>query len=265
MNKDKSINQIPIIQFLLKHKWRIVIPLMFALLYWAIPRYTAEPIAVQQYIFFKSDVLTNEELKKEFFDNKERVHSSEYLKNLIIKYDLFQLERKKKVAESALINKLRNSINLDYMDYPSSNSATVWILFKKENSKNILPLSKQIMSEFEKNPNIHTEKFISNPYDANPWRNYVFFGAIMQGLFMLVIPLILLWEIPNLFYSQKTKSMVFDPIKADWQDEIREAKLKGSFLELFYIHIRYGIAYLLAVIQKSPLGDFFEFASKIAK
>lgn len=265
MSENKSINQIPILSFLNKHKWRIIIPLLFALFYWAIPRYTLEPIAVQQYIFFKSDVLTNEEIKKEFFINKEKVHSDEYLKALIIKYDLFQLERSKVVSESKLINKLRFSINLNYTDFSPASSASVWVNLKKENSKNIVPLSQQVLAEFEKNPKIHSEKFISDPYDSNSWRSTVFWGSLAQGFVFLVIPLVILWEIPNLFYSQKVKNMVFDPIKSDWLEEANEAKLEENFLKLTFVHIRYSFAFVISLIQESPFGRLFEFVNKLAR
>lgn len=265
MSENESINQIPIISFLNKHKWRIMIPLLFALFYWAIPRYMSEPIAVQQYIFFKSDVLTNEEIKKEFFINKEKVHGDEYLKALIIKYDLFQLERSKRVSESKFISKLRYSIHLSYSDYQSTNSASVWINLNKENSKNILPLSKQVLAEFEQNPKIHSEKFVSDPYDSNYYRSTIFWGSLAQGFVFLVIPLVILWEIPNLFYSQKMKDMVFDPIKSDWQEEANEAKLEKNFIKLIFVHIRYSFAFVLALIQESPFGKLFEFVYKLAK
>lgn len=265
MNADKSSNQIPLLRFLNKHKWRIILPLIFALFYFALPRYLMESIAVQQNFFFKSDYLSKDEIRKEFLGIREQTLSDESLKNLIFKYDLYKAERNDNVSESLLIEKLRRVLEIRLDDEGNNKAAVIWIHFRKENAQNIAALSDEIMSRFQQNPQIHIDKYVTEPYDANSYRNYVFFGGLLQGLVMIVIPLILLWEIPNMFYSPKTKQMVFEPLKADWQEEMIDAKLRGEMWKALQINIRYSFAFLAAMIQKSPLGDLFEFFGKFAR
>ncbi len=265
MKEDTSKNQIPILKFLNKHKWRIILPLSFSLFYLALPRYTKKIIAVQQNAFFKSSVLGEAEMIEEFSEIKEQVLSDESLKNLILKYDLYKTEREANVAENVLVEKLRNSVEIRIGNETFDRTAFIWIRFNKENSQNIAALSGEVMNQFEKNPDIHIDKYVSNPYDANVYRSYVFFGALLQGFVMLVIPLILLWEIPNMFYSPKTKEMVFEPLKSDWQNELTDAKMRKQPLKAFQINIQYSYSFIAAIIQKSPLGDLVEFVRKFAK
>jgi hypothetical protein len=92
----------------------------------------------------------------------------------------------------------------------------------------------------------------------------VFWGALLQGFTMLTIPLILIWEIPNIFFSPLTKENVFEPLKTDWQDELTNAKLQNQTWKSFEINIHYSIAFISAMIQKSPLGDLLEYVRKFA-
>ena len=265
MHKDNKDNQIPILKFLNKHKWRIILPLSFSLLYFSLPRYLREIIAVQQNVFFKSSVLSKTEINKEFSDIREQVLSDEFLENLIIKYDLYRNERENGAAKDLLLAKLKNNIEIRLDDEANNQSIYIWIHFNKENSQNIAALSNEVMNQFEKNPNIHIDKYVSEPYDANPYRNYVFFGGLLQGFVLIVIPLVLLWEIPNMLYSPKTKEMVFEPLKADWQNELSDAKLKKQPWKAIKINIEYSYAFLIASVQKSPIGDLIEFVRKVAK
>lgn len=59
--------------------------------------------------------------------------------------------------------------------------------------------------------------------------------------------------------------MVFNPLKADWQNELCEAKLRKKTWKVVQINIRYSYSFLAAMIQKSPLGDLAEFVRKFAK
>lgn len=266
MNEDKLNNQIPILRFLNKHKWRIILPLLFALFYFALPRYLTQYIAVQQNVFFKSSILSKAEMSKEFLNIREQVLSDESLKNLIFKYDLYKAEREDNVAENLLIEKLRNSVEIRLDDEAANQSFTIWIHFRKENAQNIAALSNEVMSRFEKNPNIHIDKYVTEPYDTGRYRDWVFVADIMlQGLFFLSVPLILIWEIPNIFYSPKTKEMVFEPLMSDWQSELNDAKLNNRAWDALRINICYSYAFLGTILQKSPIGDFTEFIRKFAK
>ncbi len=267
MKAKNTNNQIPIIIFLNKHKWRIILPLLYATIFWAYPRYNYYPIAVQQSLFIKSSVYNQEELRKEVAKIRDKIHSDDFLQELILKYDIYKSERSRNPEIKPLIEKVRNSITLELRDseYFAGIQYHIWISFRKENAENIAALSHEVTFQFENNPDFQINKYVSKPYDSNPWRNYVFFGGILQGLVLLVIPLILFWEIPALFYSNKTKETVFKPIISDWQVELTEAKLKNEFWKAFEINIRYSFAYLSAMIQKSPIGDLIEFVKKIAK
>lgn len=266
MNEDKLNNQIPILRFLNKHKWRIILPLLFALFYFALPRYLTQYIAVQQNVFFKSSILSKAEMSKEFLNIREQVLSDESLKNLIFKYDLYKAEREDNVAENLLIEKLRNSVEIRLDDEAATQSFTIWIHLRKENAQNIAALSNEVMSQFEKNSNIHIDKYVTEPYDTGRYRDWVFVADIMlRGLLLLSVPLILIWEIPNIFYSPKTKEMVFEPLKSDWQEELLEAKLRNQKLKAMQINFHYSYAFLAAMLQKSPIGDLMEFIGKIAK
>lgn len=260
-------NEAPIFRFLNKHKWRIILPMIFALFYFALPRYNYYPVAVQQGLFIKSSILGQNELKQETTNIKNKIHSDNFLKDLILKYDLYKTERSNNVEEKLLIEKLRNAIGVSFpeWDFEDGVQANVWISFRKENSQHIVGISTDVTAQFENVESFQVIKYVSKPYDANPWRNYVFIGALMQGFVMLVIPLILFWEIPNMFYSPRTKETVFEPLKSDWQRELYEARLRNQTWKAFEINIRYSFAYFSAMIQKSSIGDLIEFVRKIAR
>lgn len=74
-----------------------------------------------------------------------------------------------------------------------------------------------------------------------------------------------LMRITKLFYSKKTHVEVFESIVADWQVEYFEALFKKESWKARWINVRYTYAFLVAMWQKSPLGDLIEFIRKIAK
>jgi hypothetical protein len=259
-------NQIPIFKFLVKHKWRIILPLLFATFYWAYPRYQNIPIAVQQDIFIKSSYLTQAEIDSRVDSVKKVIHSDYFLQNLIEKYDLYKKEREKNVDSYQLISKLRNTIEIRerFWEINQGTQIFIWINFKPENAENIAKISDDVAIQFENIKDVQMNRYFTKPYDANPYRNWVFFGALLQGFTLLTIPLILLWEIPNLFYSSRTKENIFEPLKTDWQDELTNAKLQNQTLKIVEINIRYSMAFISAMIQKSPLGDLLEYVRKFA-
>lgn len=268
MEKRDVRNLPPIFSFLYKHKWRIILPLLFALFYFALPRYLADSTAVQQYLFIKSAALSQNDLKAEARSTIDLVRSDEFLENLVAGYDLYRTKKLDGDDEYLLIEKLRKSIyiQLEEEELVEGVEVSVWIHFRdKENAQHIAAISNDITAQFEKNKKLHVDKYVSKPYEPNPYRNWVFFGGILQGLIMISLPLILLWELPNLFYSPKTKEMVFEPLKADWHEELLEAKLRNKTWTAFQINVRYSYAYLATIWQKSPIGDLIEFFSKLAK
>ncbi|MBA3335475.1 MAG: hypothetical protein H0T08_07690 [Acidobacteria bacterium] len=74
-----------------------------------------------------------------------------------------------------------------------------------------------------------------------------------------------LLSIINFLYSRKNQKEVFEPLFADWQEEYFEALFKKEIWKARWINLRYTYAFLTAMWQKSPIGDFIEFISKIAK
>ena len=71
--------------------------------------------------------------------------------------------------------------------------------------------------------------------------------------------------ISSFFYSPKNQKEVFEPIVTDLQEEYFEALFKKEIWKARWINLRYTYAFLIAMWQKSPIGDFIEFISKIAK
>jgi len=74
-----------------------------------------------------------------------------------------------------------------------------------------------------------------------------------------------LFSIVDFFYSPKTVKEVFKQTLDDWHEEYFEALFKKEFLKARWINVRYTYAFFAAMWQKSPIGDFIEFISKIAK
>lgn len=72
-------------------------------------------------------------------------------------------------------------------------------------------------------------------------------------------------RITNFLYSPKIQKDIFMPICADWQEEYFEALFKKEVWKARWINVRYTYAFVLAMWQKSPLGDLIEFVRKFAK
>lgn len=72
-------------------------------------------------------------------------------------------------------------------------------------------------------------------------------------------------RITDFLYSPKIQKEIFEPIAADWQKEYFEALFKKEIWKAHWINVRYTYAFLAAMWQKSPIGDFVEFISKLAK
>lgn len=262
MDANKE-SRAPIFRFLLKHKWRIILPLLFALFYWSLPRYQVETVAVQQTLFMKSSTRSEDELRQEVANVQKSALSDENLAGLVSKYQLYPAES----SENAKIEKLRRSIEVrtEEEDVVGGTAVLIWAHFRKESGDHVTEISSDLAAPFENLQGVHIENFLTRPHDANPYRNYVFFGGLLQGFSLLVIPLIFLWEIPNLFYSSKTREMVFEPLRADWQEELADAKLNRDMWKILVVNVRYSVAFVSSVIQKSPLGDLVEFVGKLAK
>lgn len=262
MNEKKLNNQMPILRFLNKHKWRIILPVLFVTFYFALPRYFQDHVAVQQNLFIKSSTLDKHELDREVSGIKDEVLSDEFLNSLISEFDLFENVS----ADKTNYMRKRTDIWIQGEHYKNETAVSIWIHFNGNNTRNIAAIAEKISARFENNPRLQVHKYVTESYYPVVAPNFQLIADIaLQGLFLLSIPLILIWEIPFLFYSSKTKEMVFNPLKSDWQNELLEAKLRNKTWKAAQINIRYSYAFLAAMLQKSPLGDLFEFISKFAK
>jgi len=52
---------------------------------------------------------------------------------------------------------------------------------------------------------------------------------------------------------------------ADWDEEYFEALSNKEIWKARWINMRYTYAFIIAIWQKSPIGDLIEFIRKIAK
>lgn len=267
MREEKLNAQIPILRFLNKHKWRIVFSILFCVIYFGIPRVINPMIASQYYLFITSaENASAAQLNDEVVEISNQALSDASLRGLIVKYDFFADERKKGVAEETLIEKMRRRTKIEPEVQNTADGAMVfiWAHTWDEDPQKVTAVTDEIASRFEAQTNLRVMKYIPPQYDyqISPIRAFVL--AVMQGTALSLL-LILIWEIPSMFYSQKTKEQVFNPLKSDWQNELLDAKLKKQRWKAVKINIRYSYAFLATMLQKSPIGDLIEFGRKFAK
>src|SRR4051794_25954731 len=116
MDNDKSRNQIPIIRFFGKHKWRIILPVLGFAAYFFLPYYfPSNTPRTTKYI--QSRLLITgrqnqslEQLNQEVGEISEQLQSDKSLLRLINKYDLFAKERSEGVTDEQLLEKMRMSV-----------------------------------------------------------------------------------------------------------------------------------------------------------
>jgi hypothetical protein len=263
MNEEN--NQIPIIKFLKKHQWRIILPVLFMTFFISLPLVLTTRTFVNQVISIKSATLTKNELSNDAALKIQYVQTDEFLKGLVVKYDLFRDEN----DEETKVENLRQAIKvkLDNENWIESVSVYVDTIFNdKKDTEFINEVTNDVVAQFERNPNWRIDKYVTKPYHSSL---EIKISRLVTNIFVAMVlfsvPLILLWESPNMFYSRKTKEMVFEPLLADWQSELTDAKLRNQTWNAVQINIRYYLAFLSAMLQKSPLGDFAEFIGKNAK
>ncbi|HXG85530.1 MAG TPA: hypothetical protein VNI84_16020 [Pyrinomonadaceae bacterium] len=186
MHEDKIKNQIPVVRFLNKHKWRIIIPVLFAAFYFALPRYFNDSVAVQQYIFITSSKLNQSQVKAEVLNISDKILTDDFLQHLIVKYDLFTDERQKGIEMNLLLNKLGNSIQLQLKtdNLAEGTFVSLWIHFRNLKPQSVMDISNEIAAKFEENQNIQVMKYITPPYDASPHRNWVFCRYYVARFFL---------------------------------------------------------------------------------
>lgn len=256
MNEEN--NQTPIVKFLKKHQWRIILPVLFMTFFISLPMVLTTRTYVNQYLSIKSATLNKNELSYDVALKVQHVRSNEFLKDLVVKYNLFSDE----IDEAAKVENLRQAIivKLDNENWIDSVSVYVDTIFNdKEATKYITEISNDVVAQFERNQNWDSDKYVTKPYHSSMETKI---SRLVTNIFMAMIlfsvPLILLWEIPNIFYSPRTKQMIFEPLKADWQEELYEAKLRKQTWKALEINIRYSFAFVAAMFQKTPVGNLIE-------
>lgn len=133
MNEDKLNNQIPLLKFFNKHKWRIILPVLFVTFYFALPRYFQDYVAVQQNLFIRSATLNKYELEKEVSDINEEILSNDFLNSLISEFGLFENVSADKT------NYLRKRINIwtQGNHYKNETAVNIWINFNENKGNTI--------------------------------------------------------------------------------------------------------------------------------
>ena len=71
-----------------KHKWRIVIPVLFIMFYFSLPLVLSDWTAVQQNLFIKSENFNQKELTDVANFKISYIQSDEFLESMVLKYDL---------------------------------------------------------------------------------------------------------------------------------------------------------------------------------
>ena len=95
------------------------------------------------------------------------------------------------------------------------------------------------------------------------------FRSIILKLFpyrIITMPYSSFWlMITSFIFPPKTQKDTFEPIVGDWQEEYFEALFKKEVWKARWINVRYSYEFIMAMWQKSPIGDLIEFVSKLAK
>jgi hypothetical protein len=274
MDEDKLRNQIPVFRFLNRHKWRIILPILFYAGYFYLPFYSVDrPVSVVSHLLVTSTQnSTPENLNQEVTKITEQVQSDESITALINKYGLFSKDRRQGMPANELIDKMRVSmvVGTDVQSPPEGVSVFVLASLPDDGPEKTKVLSDYIISRFESRPDFSVTKIVNPPapYVSSHVRlsSRILFGLFLvwPALFSSLL-LIFIWEIPSLFYSRKTQEMVFDPIRSDWRDERLEAKTHGTIMDGVVVNIRYSFAFIGAMLAKSPIGELFEFVGKVAR
>ena len=269
MDEDKLHNQIPILRFLNRHKWRIILPTLLFFPYWMLPFYSGKSYPPSQsYLYVTSAQNASPEALNEVVAKvSDQLQSDESILGLIKTYDLFAKDRRQGLSEDQLIWKMRGSmvIGPESTKPPGGVNIYVWVRLLNEVPEKTTAISDEIARSFESRSDLSVTRTIvpTAPRPSVPSiALMILIGA--PGMFSSLI-LIFIWEIPFLFYSKKTQEMVFDPIRSDWRDEKIEAKVHGNIGDVIAVNVRYSFAFIGAMLAKSPIGELFEFVGKVAR
>jgi hypothetical protein len=271
MRQRNFNDQAPIFRFLNKYKWMIMIPVLITTLYMALPPFLnlKQRASYSSGLFITSSKLDQDQLNKTVRQINGQILSDEFILSLIIRHELFSQQRAKGIDERELAEKFRafNGLHSGTENLSEGASVTLWLNSWNEDAGKLKGLADEIIGVYEANPDLRVFKYTPAPKAPDEYQLPLSGVALIAFLTILFfsLPLILLMESPSLFYSLKTKETVFDPIRADWQDELAEAKQKREVWKAVQINIRYSFAFVAAMLLKSPLGDLIELVRKIAR
>ncbi len=276
MDEEKLRNQIPILKFLNKHKCRIVLPTLLFLGYWSYPFYYAVNIQ-QSYLYATSTQNASmETVNQEVTNISAELQSEESMRALMKKYDLFKKDRRQGMPDDQLIEKMRMAMVVGpdsskprdgIVITKPADGVNVYVLVRlpDEEREMSAALMNEITNRFQSQPTLSVMKVVNAPLPRSRLMSIGLIIMIVGPGMVFSMILIFIWEIPFLFYSQKTQEMVFDPIRSDWQDERIEAKNHGNIGDTIAVNIRYSFAFIGAMLAKSPIGELFEFVGKVAR
>ncbi|CAN5237444.1 hypothetical protein BH20ACI2_BH20ACI2_00770 [soil metagenome] len=276
MDDEKLRNQIPILKFLNKHKWRIILPTLLFWGYWSYPFYYAVNIQQSRLYATSTQNASPETVDQEVTNISTELQSDESMLGLIKKYDLFKRDRRQGMPDDQLIEKMRMAMVVGPESSKPSDGIVitkpadgvyvyVLVRLRDEEQEKTAALMDEITNRFQSQPTLSVIKVVNAPLPRSRLMSIGLIIMIVGPGMVFSMILIFIWEIPFLFYSQKTQEMVFDPIRSDWHDERIEAKTHGNIGDTIAVNIRYSFAFVGAMLAKSPIGELFEFVGKVAR
>lgn len=268
MDEDKLRNQIPILGFLYKHKWSIIVPLLISVYYLGFPYSFNVPPTPSVYSQLSIKPAQDDSLKsinQQVANVLYGINSDESLLALVAKYDLFSQDRKNGISDQDLLEKVRWRISVEQQLNSPEDEAVVFVSarFLGEDFQKNDAVTKEIESRFEKISDFNVSKPKLMMDFRPPWKLRL--TILMIYWFFFASILILIWETPRLFYSRKTQELIFDPIRSDWEREAAEARSMGDIVKILRIHLQYSFAFVAAMLQRTPIGDLVESVGKLAK
>jgi hypothetical protein len=260
-----SKRQSLIFRFLNRHKYRIILPILITSGYFGYFAYFYQKTDSYQTLFVTSTQnASNKQLGREIIDFSDQIKSDEFFRGLVTRYDLFSEQRKQGVDEGILAQRLLRGTHIWVGDDNLEKGVTVSVgaFIRNEEPEKVDLITREIISRFEEQPNFQVvSKYISPPSDRTPTIGFFIFRTVVCGGIYAVL-LIFIWQIPYLFYSQKTKEFVFEPLKADWQEELLTAESRNQTWKAIWINVRYSYAFLATMIQQSPIGKLYNFVNR---
>ena len=273
MTENNSNNHAPIFTFLNKHKWRILAAVLFTIGY-AVPIYNLQTNKwtwANCSLVINSPTTNESRLREEIRWIEDEIASEDFLEDLNNRHNLFPKKNDDFVSYSSLMADSNNYIVLYVPRKSLTNGVRVEISvgFANEDSEKIVAILSEIEQKFKTRTDWKVERLGEDPKAGISRFGIIYYVEYLKDAFWNSIYyssiLILLWEFPFLLYSNKTRQMIFEPLKADWQDELTKAKLNKQTWKSLEINVRYSIAFVFSMIQQSPVGSLLYKFDKLIK